>query len=113
VAAWTLTVRRGAKVERERLATREDALDRMATRGAELEREARAKPIDTKLRRFEPAQQVYARVELSGPGRVRAGVDVRGNGSAEGYTGRIRRQLVQQRSGETPYQALGRVLGGL
>lgn len=110
---WTLKVRTGAKVRRERFDSRDAAVDRLAERGEELEREARAKPAGTRLRRFEPAQQVHARLELSGPGRVRAGVDVRGDGSAEGYTGRVRREVVAQRDGESPYDALRRVLAAL
>jgi hypothetical protein len=55
-------------------------------------------------------QQVQLRAELAGPG-ARAGVDVRGDGSAEAYVGRVRRRLVEQRRGETPYDALRRTLG--
>jgi hypothetical protein len=53
---------------------------------------------------------VAVRGELAGPGGLRAGVDVRGDGSAEAYTGRWRRRLVERRTGETAYDALRRVL---
>ena len=62
------------------------------------------------MRRFEPQQQVVGRIELKGPG-VSCGVDVRGDGSAEAFTGKVRRTLVHQQPGESPYDALARELG--
>jgi hypothetical protein len=111
--SYRVSVREGGRTERERRPTLDAALDLIATRGRELQQSARAKPIDTKvLGRYEPVQQVAARLELSGPGRLRAGVDVRGDGSAEAFVGRLRRQLVEQRGKESPYDALRRALGG-
>jgi hypothetical protein len=63
-------------------------------------------------REYAPIAQVVARAEIQGPGRGRGGVDVRGDGSAEAWTGRYRRQLVAQEDGEDAYAALARVLGG-
>jgi hypothetical protein len=61
------------------------------------------------MRRFQPQDQVTARLELSGRG-VRGGVDVRGDGSAVPFTGRLRRSQVERRDGESAYDALRRRL---
>ena len=58
-----------------------------------------------------------ARLEIAGPhgrgrgrGVVRGGVDLRGDGSAEAFTGRLRRAVVERRDGESASQALARAL---
>jgi hypothetical protein len=109
---FTLTIRQGPKVVRERFTDLAAALSAMEEHGCRLERRADARPVGGRMvRRFEPVQQVVGRVELKGPGRLRAGVDVRGDGSSEAFTGRVRRKLVEQRRRESPYDALRRVLG--
>jgi hypothetical protein len=108
---YTVTIRQGPKVTRERYTELDEAVGAVEEHGRELERGADARPVGGSLiRRIEPVQQVVARLELRGPGRLRAGVDVRGDGSSEAYTGRVRRRLVEQRSGEDAYGALRREL---
>ena len=110
MAAYTVTVRNGPRVQKSRFDDLASALDAMERAGMDLEGEANRRTVDLKVRRFEPVQQVAARIELAGPSRLRAGVDVRGDGSAECYTGRLRRRLVEQERGESPYDALRRAL---
>jgi hypothetical protein len=112
---FRLTVRDGPRVRSEEFATLREALAGLEDRARELERTARRKPVDVGVRRFEPVTQVAARAEVAGPGRlrprVRAGVDVRGDGSVEAWTGGVGRRLVAQEKGESPYAALRRALG--
>ena len=107
-----MVVRSGAKVERAKVDSLEAALETLESRARELSENADARPVDAKIRKFEPIQQVVGRVELAGPSRLRAGVDVRGDGSLESYTGRLRRRLIEQRRGESAFDALRRELGG-
>jgi hypothetical protein len=111
---WKLTVRAGPRVERQRFERLADALDAAEKRARELADEAPREAIDVKTRRFEPVQQVAARIEVTGPQRLLAsvsgGLDVRGDGSTEAYVGRVRRELVEQRRGENAYRALRRAL---
>jgi hypothetical protein len=109
--SYTVIARSGAKVRKQRhdgLVAALAALERIA---AELADGASARPVGgTLIRRLEPVQRVVGRVELSGPGRMRAGVDVRGDGSTEAYTGRVRRRLVERRRRESAVDSLRRVL---
>ena len=51
-----------------------------------------------------------ARISLKGPG-ARGGVDVRGDGSVEAWTGGCSKTVVEPEKDETVYAALRRVLG--
>jgi hypothetical protein len=113
MAAYRLRVRVGPKVERSKHADLGGALEALRSRAEELQRTAPRRTVDLKVgRRFEPVQQVAARLELSGPRRLRAGLDVRGDGSVESWTGRLRRELIEQRRGESAIDALRRVASG-
>jgi hypothetical protein len=109
--AYKVTVREGAKVRRSRHRGLDEALAAVEANARELAESADAGTIDTMLfRKYDPVQQVVGRVELAGPRRLRAGVDVRGDGSVESYTGRLRRQLIVQRADESAYAALRRTV---
>jgi hypothetical protein len=111
LARYILTVRAGAEVRKERYAALDEALDATEREGRDLEASADGRPEGGALmRRLEPVQIVIARLELSGPRRLRAGVDVRGDGSSEAFTGRLRRRILAQREDESTYDALRREL---
>jgi hypothetical protein len=111
---WKLTVRIGPKVSRSTLPALAEALDELEARARELARTAPDEVVDAKFKRFEPVEQVVARLELAGPERyvpsVRAGVDVRGDGSIEAYRGRVRREVIAARGSESPFAALRRTV---
>jgi hypothetical protein len=111
---WKVTIRTGPRVERERFDVLDAALDAVESRGRELAKTTNTDAVNVRVKRFDPVQQVAARIELSGPQRlipsVHAGVDVRGDGSTEAYVGRVQREIVKQRKGETAFSALRRAL---
>ena len=115
MASWTLKVRVGPRVERSRYDGLDAALDALEDRIAELAETTRRDDVQFFRRTIEAARQVAVRAEVAGPGRivpsVRGGVDLRGDGSTEAFTGHARRELVVPDQGETPVAALRRVLG--
>jgi hypothetical protein len=105
-----LTIRVGPKVKRERHESLAGALEALESRMRVIEHGERRGTIDLRYKTFEPIQQVAARAEVSA-GRMRGGIDLRGDGSTEAWTGRWRRGLVEQQKGESAYAALARALG--
>jgi len=111
VASYTVTARANAKVRKQRFDELDEALAALERIAGELAGGAHARPAGGFLiRRLDPVQQVVGRIELAGPGRVRAGVDVRGDGSSEAFVGRVRRRLIEQDGNESAFDALRRVL---
>jgi hypothetical protein len=106
---WRITVRDGPRVEKLRASGLEEALDLVEREGRVLSAGPGRRTVALRTRTFSPQQQVAGRVELAGPG-VRAGIDVRGDGAAEAWTGRVRRRVIEQQGRETPYDALRRVV---
>jgi hypothetical protein len=110
VARYTLTARIRGKVTHERFDDLDAALAELERRGHALQGRADADVVGGSLmRRFEPQDQVTARLELGGPRRLRLGVDVRGDGSAVPFTGRMIRKQVERGDGESAYDALRRI----
>ncbi len=112
MADWKVTVRAGSDVQRERYATLEDALEALGKHLELLAPSARREEASVLRRRIEPAAQVVARIEVAGSNRrrVHAGIDLRGDGSTEAFTGRVRKQPLERREGETALDALHRAL---
>jgi hypothetical protein len=112
---WKLTVRTGARVQSTGFDELDPALDALEVRARELAKSAPRQPLELRYKRYDAVQRVFARVELSGPQRllpnIRAGLDVRGDGSIEPYRGRVKREPIEQSKGETPYAALRRAVG--
>jgi hypothetical protein len=101
-------------VEHQRFDDLERALGALGSRIAELAQSTTEHPARTRLRRYEPEEQVVARIELSGPQRrlanVHAGVDVRGDGSTEAYAGQVRRRALDVAPDEDVVAALRRAI---
>lgn len=79
----------------------------------EIRREDRLPPVKM-LREFTPAQRVHARIEISGPGLIRApegGIDVMGDGKAIAYTGAIRKERLEADSLDDAFERLADALG--
>jgi hypothetical protein len=111
MATWKVTERIRGKVNRDSFGSLDDAFREVEARVDQRARAAGSAPEGGGLiRRIAPVQQVVARLELKGPDRVRAGIDVRGDGSSEAWTGRLRRELVEQRRGESALEALRRAI---
>jgi hypothetical protein len=112
MAKWKVTVRHGPSVGREKFATLDEAIEEMRQKVEEIRREDRLPPVSM-LRDFSPAEQVQARIEISGPGLIRApegGVDVMGDGSAIAYTGAIRKEPIEADSLEQAFERLGEAM---
>lgn len=108
---WTLTVRRRGRTTKERYDDAGQAVAALERHLVDLGRTERRTTAKALTREVEPVAQVAARLELTGPSGARGGVDLRGDGSAEAYTGRLRRVVVEPRRGEEAPAALRRALG--
>ena len=107
MARWKVKARLGSRVEKWRHASLDEAVDAIAAQTGGVPRRGTARGIGQE---YEPMRQGAGRFEIAGPGGTRGGIDVRGDGSAEAYTGLIRKRLLEPADGETPLDALRRAL---
>ena len=107
MSSYKLTERIAGKVRHQSFDDLPTAIDALERRGHELQGKADTDVVGgTLMRQFEPKDQVVARLELS----VKAGVDIRGDGSAVPFTGKWRRRIVERKEGESAYAALRRAV---
>ncbi len=105
---FRLTARIGPRVEKTRHASLDEAVAAVEARlGAPRRQHTR----EVLGRSYDAGEQVTGRFEVRGPRGVRGGVDVRGDGSAEAYTGWVRKRVVVPQDGESAIDALRRSLG--
>ena len=114
MAAWTLTVRHGPRVEREGYEDLDEAVAELRRQAEQIRAEG---PLEARhmLRDFEPGDQVAARLEIAGKGLFRAptaGVDVKGDGRIVPFSGGIRREEVRARRGGDAFDAVRQALAG-
>jgi hypothetical protein len=112
MAAWKLTERRGPKVTHAEFDRLDDAVAELEQRAGAVRAEG---PLEARslLRDFEPADQVAARIEITGKGWLRAptaGVDVKGDGTFVPFSGGMRREELEPVSGSTVFEAVREAL---
>jgi hypothetical protein len=113
VAAWKLTIRHGSDVSHESFEDLGEAVAEMRRRALEIRSEGPARPVSM-LRGFKPADQVQARLQLSGGGRLpggpTAGIDLRGDGTFVPFRGGLRREELDPTDYDTPFDVVRETL---
>jgi hypothetical protein len=110
--AWKLTVRNGSEVDHEGFDDLGAAVAAMRERALAIRSEGPVGPVRS-LRDFSPADQVHARLQLSGRGLLRkpvAGVDVRGDGTFVPFRGGVVREELDPTHHETPFELVRETL---
>jgi hypothetical protein len=111
--SWRLTIRHGSDVKRHRFDGLDDALAELKRRADSIRAEGPLEDVEM-IRAYKSEQRVHARLEITGPGRIRrpeAGLDVMGDGSLVAYTGAVFKKRLEPRDGQTPFDAVREALG--
>jgi hypothetical protein len=113
--SWKLTVRNGAEVDHEGFDDIGEAVVRMRERALAIRAEGPPQAAKV-VRKFEPRDQVTARLELSRGGflhKQAAGIDVRGDGTFTPYRGGLRREELDPSGHDTPFDLVRETLEGV
>jgi hypothetical protein len=114
VSVWKLTVRHGPDVTREQFDDLEAAVYAVRRHAERIRSEGPLSKVSVP-RDYEPSEQVHARLEISTGGllgRRDAGIDVMGDGSLVPYVGGVRRRALEQRDGQSAFDAVAEALDG-
>jgi hypothetical protein len=111
--SYVVVIRSGSQVERRQADTVNEALEIVERAGRALAGAPRRKVVDLRYRTFEPSEQVAHRIELARAGWLKrglGGIDVRGDGTLQAWTGWTRRRPIDPETNESVYEALRRAL---
>jgi hypothetical protein len=109
---WKLTVRDGPDVSHQGFDDLDEAVTAMREQAMRIRAQGPAQAVKS-LRDFAPADQVRARLQLSGRGFLRkpvAGVDVRGDGTFMPFRGGVGRVELDPTRHETPFDLVRETL---
>lgn len=108
-SGYTLAIQREGSSKTERFGSLEDALAALQAELNSAGPGALRETVNAFVREYQPDELVAMRLEIRGR-RLCGGIDVRGDGSQEAYTGRIRRRAIEPEPGENAVSALRRTL---
>jgi hypothetical protein len=114
VGRFTLTIRHGSDVERERFESLDEALAELQRRAEAIRAEGPLEDVSM-IRDYGAEVQVHARLELSLGGGLRrreAGIDVMGDGRLVPYSGAIRKKRLPFDGDGNAFEALRGALKG-
>jgi hypothetical protein len=110
--SWKLTIRHGSDVGHESFDDLSDAVAAMRKRALAIRAQGPAQEVSA-LRDFAPADQVEARLQLSGKGILRkpvAGIDLRGDGTFMPYRGSVVREELDPSEHDSPFDVVRETL---
>jgi hypothetical protein len=113
MARYRLTVRHGPQVAHERFEDLDEAVTAMKRRTQLIRQEGPLNEVNA-IREYGPGQRVHARFELASGrlfNRREAGMDLMGDGALVPFVGVVRKEPLELKEGESPFDAVKAALG--